>query len=100
METEPIMSKCTFKSILHPVHKKPPESQFLQTQSTRLVDVNQDLFCLHQIAVDPVELLVLKVRTILKGKKITSLTVEFSHTTFSPNPHSFVACPLPSNYPS
>lgn len=69
METEPIMSTRTFESILHPCHKKPPESQLLQTQSTRLIDVNQDLFRLHQIAVDPIELLVLKVCAILKEEK-------------------------------
>lgn len=67
--SEPITSTRTFQSNLHPVHKKPPESQLLQTQSTRLVDVNQDLFSLHQIVVDPVEWLVLKVCAILEGKK-------------------------------
>lgn len=64
-----MMSARTFESILHPFHKKPPESQLLQTQFPWLVDVNQDLFRLHQIAVDPVELLVLKVSATLKEAK-------------------------------
>lgn len=97
METEPIMSTRTFEGILHPFHKKPPESQLFQAQSTWLVDVNQDLFRLHQIAVDSVKLLVLKVRAILKeGKQPHILTMESSQIMFPPQPPTH----LPSNYPS
>lgn len=56
-----MITPCTFKSLFNPDDKVFPEAELLETQSAGLCDVHQNQLCLHQVIVNTIQVLPLKV---------------------------------------